>query len=150
LAAAARLNKVRSPFPEVLGPPDPATGERWSPGNELGHLDEALRFWTVQVRAVLAGATETGRGAAGYAERRQAIDAGRILPEQALRTQTAGAIQGLVGMLSTMKDSDLDREILHRGRAGDRRMELREFVEEFLVGHLEEHAQQLLALSSVD
>ena len=117
-------------------------------GNELGHLSEALPFWTLQVRAVLSGATETGRGAAGYAQRREAIEAGKVLPEQDLHSKTGGAIQGLLDLLSNLKDSDLEREILHRSRTGDRTMQLREFVEEFLIAHLEEHTQHLLALSS--
>jgi len=146
--ARTQMDRLPATGPGIVGAPDPQTGERWNGSNVLGHLAEALAFWTSQARAVLAGATETGRGKPGYARRRKGIDAGTFLSEPELRSRTAAAVDGVMDLLSGMEDSDLDREILYRARSGERKMRLKDFVEELLVAHLEQHMRQLSELSS--
>src|SRR5579875_1898517 len=81
------------------GPPDPETGERWNRGHVLGHLGDVLRFWPVQVRAVLAGAAWVGRGEDGYADRRRAIESGPERDERALREEIDAGIDDLLRLL---------------------------------------------------
>jgi hypothetical protein len=57
-----RVIQARTRFdaiPEIgvgeLGPRDPETGERWNRLHVLGHLAEALPFWTGEIRKGLAG-----------------------------------------------------------------------------------------------
>ena len=145
--AAARFDRLRLPAPGPLGSPDPETGERWSVRNVMGHMAEALPFWTDQVRQVLAGAEQTGRGEAGYVGRREGIEAKSKETEEQLRGRMSAAIDGVSRVLATLKDSDLDREFLHRSRTGDRRMRLGEFIDQLLVGHLEEHVEQISEIS---
>lgn len=143
LNVRSQLDGLRWGGSEELSPPDPETGERWRSANVLGHLYEALPFWTAQVHAVLEGAVETGRGASGYARRREGIETGNSVPTQELTSRVGGAVDGLLGLLAGMQDADLSREITHRARSGERKMRLGELIEELLVGHLEEHARQL-------
>jgi len=110
-------------------------------------MSEALPFWTDQVRQILAGVTETGRGDAGNVRRRQGIEAKSNDTGDQLRGRVSGAIQEVSDVLATLKDPDLDREFLHRARNGDRRMRLGQFIDELLVGHLEEHVKQISEIS---
>ena len=145
--AREALEAVPELGPGVLGPPDESTGERWDRTHVLGHLAEMLPFWTGQVRYVLAGADELGRGEPGYARRREGIDAGPQLGEEELRRRIRAGVQGLMALLDDLRDEDLDRRVRYRAQSGDREVELRFPVEELLVGHLEAHLRQLQELS---
>ena len=131
----------------VQGPPDEETGERWDRTNVLGHLAEALPFWTAQVRQLLAGANEFGRGEAGYASRRQAIDSGAAVGEEELRRRIRQGIADLNALLGELREEDLRRRVTYRALTGDREVELRYPLEELLVGHLQAHVRQLQELS---
>jgi hypothetical protein len=133
--------------PGEPGAPDESTGERWDRSNVLGHLAEMLPYWTSQIRAVIGGAGEVGRGEAGYARRRQGIDSGHVQTEEALRSEIDAGIEGLAQLLAQLREEDLDRPVLHRTRDGERTIELREVIEILLVGHLEEHLRQLQELT---
>ena len=89
--------------PGVPGPPDESTGERWDRTHVLGHLAEMLPFWTGQVREVLAGGDELGRGEPGYARRREGIDAGPQLGEEELRRRIGAGVQGLMALLDDLR-----------------------------------------------
>jgi hypothetical protein len=141
LAAAPLLG------PGEPGAPDESTGERWDRSNVLGHLAEMVPYWTSQVRAVIGGAGEVGRGEAGYARRRQGIDSGHVQTEAELRSEIDAGIEGLARLLSEMREEDLDRPVLYRSRDGERTIDLREVLEILLVGHLEEHLRQLQELT---
>jgi hypothetical protein len=150
-----RLRAVREAFAAIplLGPGEPgaldeSTGERWDRSNVLGHLAEMLPYWTSQIRAVIGGAGEVGRGEAGYARRRQGIDSGHVQTEEALRSEIDAGIEGLAQMLAQMREEDLDRPVLYRTRDGERGIDLREVLEILLVGHLEDHLRQLQELTA--
>jgi hypothetical protein len=129
------------------GPPDAQTGERWDRGNVLGHVAELVPFWTAQARSVLAGATEFGRGEAGYQQRRAGIESADRLTEAQLQEQIQDGIADLDAFLSELTDADLEREARYLARTGDRDMTLRIIVEDLLVGHVEAHARQLSELA---
>jgi DinB family protein len=147
---AAREAIAATPLlgPGEPGAPDESTGERWDRSNVLGHLAEMLPYWTSQMRAVIGGSGEVGRGEAGYARRRQGIDSGHVQTEEALRSEIDAGIEGLAGLLAEMREGDLDRPVLYKTRDGERTIELREVVETVLVGHLEEHLRQLQELTA--
>ena len=128
------------------GPADERTGERWDRGNVLGHVAEMLPFWTVQIRAVLDGASEMGRDAVGMAQRRMGIDSGREAGEDGLLTRIDEGMSGLQALLAEMQDADLDRPLRFRSADAQRDVDLRFTLEHMLVGHLEEHLGQLRAL----
>ena len=154
-SCSRRLGAVREALAAtpLLGPgepgaPDESTGERWDRSNVLGHLAEMLPYWTSQIRAVIGGAGEVGRGEAGYARRRQGIDSGHVETEEALRGEIDAGIEGLALLLAEMREEDLDRPVLYRTRDGERTIDLREVLEILLVGHLEEHLRQLQELTA--
>jgi DinB superfamily len=129
------------------GPPDEKTGERWDRANVLGHLAEMLPYWTSQVRAVIGGAGEIGRGEAGYARRREGIDSGSALGEEELRARIDAGIDALLTLFAQMREEDLDRPVSYRSRTGEQQTDLRFVVEELLVGHTEAHLRQLQELT---
>jgi hypothetical protein len=146
-AAQEALEAVPVLEADVLGPPDEETGERWDRANVLGHLAEMLPFWTGQVREVLAGGTEMGRGEAGYARRREGIDSAGGIGEEELRHRVGEGIAGLRALLADLRDEDLERPLVYRAQSGERDVDLRFPVEQLLVGHLEAHVRQLQELS---
>src|SRR5919199_6045813 len=119
-AAREALEAVPELGPGVPGPPDESTGERWDRTHVLGHVAEMLPFWTDQVRNLLSGATEFGRGEPGYARRREGIDAGPRLGEEELRRQIGQGLAGLQALLDDLRDEDLDRQVRYRAQSGDR------------------------------
>jgi hypothetical protein len=131
-----------------LGPLDERTGERWDRGNVLGHVAELLPFWTGQIRAVLGGASEEiGRDAVGTAQRRMGIDAGREAGEDGLLERIDAGMAGVLALLDDLREADLDRAVTYRplGREPEAAT-LRSQLEDLLVGHVEEHLQQVRAL----
>jgi DinB family protein len=145
--AASWLSGLDLPALDALGSPDPETGERWSVRNVMGHLSEALPFWANQVRQVLAGATETGRGDADYVRRREGVEAHSSETGERLRARVSGAIGEVSSVLATLSDADLRREVLHRARSAEHPTQLGDLIERMLVGHLEEHVKQIAAIS---
>jgi hypothetical protein len=142
LAARDRLRTL-PPAPAVPGPVDPETGEAWDRLNVLGHLAEVLPFWTAQLRGALRG-EKFGRDEAGRQRRREGIDAGAKRTEAALRLQIDRGCGRLLGLLERLEDADLGRPLeTVRGE----RQTVREAMEQVLVGHLEEHVEQLRSLS---
>ncbi|HLH70778.1 MAG TPA: DinB family protein [Candidatus Dormibacteraeota bacterium] len=129
------------------GPPDPETGERWNRGHVLGHLGDVLRFWPVQVRAVLAGAAWVGRGEDGYADRRRAIESGPERDERALREEIDAGIDDLLRLLEEASSADLGRLVEHRRARETRSKTVGGIIEQVLVAHLESHVRQLEELS---
>jgi hypothetical protein len=126
------------------GEPDAETGERWDRLNVLGHLAEMLPFWLEQVNGVLEGATEVGRGEHGYKSRRRGVQAEEA--EQILRQRIDNHAVALLHLLERLTPEELERKILYRRREGDSRLELGALVDRLLVGHLQEHVEQLQQL----
>ena len=145
--ARERLRSIPTVGAGRLGDPDPKTGERWDRLNTLGHLAEILPFWSAQVQEVLDGAEQVGRGEDGYAQRKQGIEGGARLGEAECRLRIDSGLNQLMGLLAQMKPADLERKVVYRTRAGSEEGTLRTILETLLVGHLEEHVQQLAELS---
>jgi hypothetical protein len=146
-AARDRLRAIPATGRGEYGAPDPETGERWNRGNVLGHLAEMLAFWTDQSRAAVGGQTAVGRGEPGYARRREGIERGDVVEEAALRASIEGSLGDLDRLLSEMRPDALGIALVYRRKDGDRDLTLGEFIDQFLVGHLEEHLVQLEELT---
>lgn len=143
MEARARLQALPEAGAGVLGPPDPATGERWDRGNVLGHMANILPFWTGQVEGVLTGGTWVGRGKTGYVQRKEAIEAGRHRRESELRAEIERGIAGLLALLERIEPDDLARTVEHRRAAEARIKTLEQVLDDTLVRHLEAHVRQL-------
>ncbi len=142
--AAAREQLRAAPLstsPE-LGPPDPQTGERWDRLNVLGHTAEMLPYWSNQLAATMASGAPFGR-APGSAQRVEGIESGRLIGEPQLRVRIEAGTEVLLAFLASLKEGDLDREVVHIALGP---MPLNVVLERYLVGHFEEHCKQLAEL----
>ena len=129
------------------GPADPKTGESWHRGNVLGHVAEMLPFWTAQLELASKGAGEVGRDESGYEMRREGVHRGDAANEAELRLEVDTGITGVLALLDGLPAEDLEREVLFHGRDGDRRARIHELIDFLVVGHFEEHVDQVAALS---
>lgn len=135
--------------PPGLTAPDSPSGEQWDAGQVWAHLTEFCPYWVDQARIVLAASgddtPEFGRTktdplrVATIAERRG------MGPRQALPTVLERTAEVRALLLEIGADG-WDRRGLHPTRGS---MSIDDILEEFLVGHLEQHVDQLDSLSGV-
>jgi DinB superfamily len=146
--AAARADLARTPVSEHrgAGPVDPATGESWHRGNVLGHVSEMLDYWTAQIRRANEGSGTVGRDQEGAAQRRLGIDHGNAAAENELKRTVDEKIGRVLVMLAAMTPDDLERTVVFHNREGKREARVGELVQMLVVGHLEEHVEQLSGL----
>jgi hypothetical protein len=130
------------------GPIDPSTGESWHRGNVLGHVNEMLPYWTSQLHRAKVGSGKVGRDQEGAAHRRQGIEHGDAASEEQLRLAVDEGIEGVVELLALMTPDDLDRVVVFHTRDGDRDARVGELLQTLIVGHLEDHLDQLAGLDS--
>ncbi len=134
-AAASRPNARTSP--------DPSSGERWEAGQVWAHLAEFVPYWIEQAQRLIAsyddepvpfGRTKTD------AARVAAIERDRTQPVSVLWADSHTDIEHLRNFLQRL-DADAWRVRGLHPTLGV--MDLDRIVGEFLVGHLEQHAEQL-------
>lgn len=149
-AVEARLAALAShePQPGALSDADPGTGERWDRGQVWAHLAEFIPYWIGQTRPILGGhasgeAVPFGRTKSDP-ERIGAIERDR---HEAVSTLWASTRED-IALLRTFLSGLLPDQWLDVGRHPTRGpMPFSDIAEEFLVGHLEQHADQLEGLS---
>ncbi|MGH7721969.1 MAG: DinB family protein [Candidatus Dormibacteria bacterium] len=134
---------AREAPPGVLTSPDPPSGERWEAGQVRAHLAEFVPYWLGELALVvergMAEPAPFGRTKSDPA-RIAAIERDRRADRLALWTRIAADIAGLRAFLLGLDAGAWEA----RGRhptLGE--MDLTRIVDEFLVGHLEQHALQL-------
>jgi hypothetical protein len=144
LAAAAAIE----PTPGALTDADPTSGERWDRGQVWAHLAEFIPYWIEQTRPVIPGQPSGAPMRFGRTrndpERIGAIERDRREPVTELWTATREHIALLRIFLAELSPEQWDAVGLHPTRGP---MSVSEITEEFLVGHLEQHADQLEGLS---
>jgi hypothetical protein len=145
LAAAA----AAEPKPGALTGADPESGERWDRGQVWAHVSEFIPYWIAQAGSVLRGQASGapvpfGR-THGDPERIGAIERDRREPVPVLWADTRVGIAGLRAFLGGMQPAQWETRGLHPTRGA---ITVDELVERFLVGHLEEHADQLEGMST--
>jgi hypothetical protein len=134
------------PIGAGLTDPEPGSGERWEAGQVWAHLAEFIPYWVEQARIVLAdpqdgapfGRTKADEG------RIAAIQRDRAVPIPELHARLDGHLVLLRDFLGGLAGSEWQRRGTHPTLGP---MGMEEIVERFLVGHLEEHAEQLEGLS---
>jgi hypothetical protein len=145
LAAAAA---AESP-PGSLTGADADTGERWERGQVWAHLSEFIPYWIAQAGPVLSNEnagepTPFGRTKRDP-ERIGAIERNRNEPVPVLWDDTRADIAELRAFLGTMTPEQWTIKGRHPTKGTTT---VDELVQEFLVGHLEEHADQLEGLTA--
>lgn len=143
-AVEERLERrAANPLPSGLTRPDEDTGERWEAAQVWGHMAEFVGYWHEQFDAVIGryagepvpfGRTKRDPG------RLAAIEVGRREPIVALvaraRESLAAYRRRLAEMTAPEWNAVGDHETLGP-------MDMESMVERFVVGHLEEHLDQL-------
>jgi hypothetical protein len=144
--AEERLRRLAERESAGLTDPDEPGGERWDSGQVWSHLAEFIPFWVAQAeRLVHSTATEPppfGRTKTSP-DRIAAIERGRHLPRDQLLQAVLEDISDLRFFIDDLSLSSWEIRGRHE-RLGV--MSMQRIVEEFLVGHIEEHAAQLEAL----
>ena len=131
-----------------LTEPDGQTGERWEAGQVWAHILEFIPYWIAQadlVRGAAPGETRTFGRTKADPDRLRAVEAGLAgLPSNAVEGLAKEA-EALREWLAALTDADWGRSGRHPtlGEMGMHRI-----VDEFLVGHLEEHERQLTSTES--
>lgn len=150
-AVEARLADLASkePTPGALTDADPGSGERWDRGQVWAHLAEFIPYWIEQTRPILRGQPSGEPVPFGRTksdpERIGAIERDR---HEAVSTLWASTRED-IAILRTFLSGLLPEHWLDVGRHPTRGpMPVSEIIEEFLVGHLEQHADQLEALTA--
>jgi hypothetical protein len=148
--AEQRLTMVAAtdPPPAGLTAPDQPSGERWDWGQVWAHVAEFVPYWVGQVRAIVAS---DGPGPVAFG--RTKADSGRIEAIERDRTMATGELMARVSehlaelrQLSRALGDDDWTVLARHPTLGEMRVE--EIFEEFVVGHLEEHADQLEDLAA--
>jgi hypothetical protein len=149
-AVGERLRTLaRAPVPAGLTAADVPSGERWDWGQVWAHLAEFVPYWMGQVRMALDveedapvpfGRVKSDPG------RVAAIERDRHRPVAELMERLEGQLQELEDMIGSLSPEEWDRRVAH-STLGD--MDMHSAFDEFLVGHLEQHADQLDGLTRV-
>ena len=149
-AVEARLSaaSMNEPMPGEITDADPESGERWDRGQVWAHLSEFIPYWIDQARPVLRGQASGEPVPFGRTksdpERIGAIERNRREAVFVLWADTSAGIAELRGFLTSMEPDQWDVLGLHPTRGA---MTVNELVERYLIGHLEEHADQLEAMT---
>jgi hypothetical protein len=143
LAAAAHDEPRRGALTDA----DPRSGERWDRGQVWAHLAEFIPYWIEQAGPVISNQTSEpvrfGRTQADP-ERIGAIERDRREPVDALWVATREDIALLRTFLSGLSPDQWLAVGVHLSLGP---MSISDITEEFLVGHLEQHADQLEGLN---
>jgi hypothetical protein len=148
-AAAARLEGLAGePAPDGMTDPDEPSGERWEWGQVWAHLAEFPGYWMDCVRDVLeadpAGDPRPFGRTKADPDRVAAIERDRSTPVPELMASLREELVGLGALLGSMTKEDWARRVEHSTLGT---MDMTRAFEEFLVGHLEDHAAQLESLA---
>jgi hypothetical protein len=150
-AVEARLSAAAAagPHPDALTDADPMSGERWDGGQVWAHLAEVIPYWIRQAGPVIDGQPSGAPVPFGRTksdpERIGAIERDRHEAVSSLWASTDDDIALLRTFLSALEPDQWLAVGMHPTRGP---MTVTEITEEFLVGHLEQHADQLESLST--
>ena len=147
--AEGRMAAQAEDPPPGLTDADPATGEQWDAGQAWAHVAEFVPYWRGELEKVVDGMGRSepvpfGRTSADPV-RRGAIESGRHEPPRDQMRRLSQALAGLRTDLVSLRPEQWSARGLHQ-RLGE--MTVAQIVERFIVGHLEEHAEQLEKLAA--
>ncbi len=139
-AVEPRLAGMARPLTGLTSP-DPVTADQWEAGQVWGHLSEFVDFWIAQFETVIAGDGPVPFGRPPDDTRRpESLEKGKQTPPEESWATLQRDLVRLREFLTALDDRALGAVGVHP-RLGEMRMP--SMVDQFLVGHLEEHADQL-------
>ena len=145
-AVEARLGDVAMPA-AGLTDADPATGEQWEAGQVWGHIAEFIQFWVEQAGDVIDayqgepvpfGRTRTDAG------RLAGIEQGHRVAIDVLWDDVQADLGDLRSFLHALPDDWQNAVGLHPTLGS---MPVEHIIGQFVIDHLEEHADQLEGLA---
>jgi hypothetical protein len=142
-AAAERIRRIGPEFAGLTGA-DPQTGEQWDRGQVLSHVAEMLPYWVGQAMHVVS----SGGGGVGFGRtkatpsRLQRIESGRHEDVPALLARIDAGVTDARKLIERLSDDELRMTGTHP-TLGE--MSVAQLLDEFVVDHMEEHAEQLAA-----
>jgi hypothetical protein len=141
-AAASRVRERAGHFEGQRTAPDPPTGEQWDRGQVLSHIAEFLPYWVDELELVIAaGGQGHGFGRTKQTPSRLArIEAGRHNPADRLLGEMDAGVERAAGFINRLQDAQWDLEGTHPTLG---KMSVAQAVDEFIVGHLQQHADQM-------
>lgn len=137
-----------APLPTALSEPDPGAEERWEAGQVWAHLAEFPRYWLSEAERVIArltpepvafGRVKTDPG------RLEAIERERHTDPAALLDRVRGQLAEVTDAVRSWTPEAWARRGAHPVRG---EMTVERIVTVFIADHLEEHADQLDAMTS--
>ena len=143
----ARLRQhADEPAHAGLTEPDPGSDERWDAAQVWGHLGEFGHYWLIELDRVLEGEPDQPFGRTKTDEaRRAAVAAG---PARSVEEHLSSALRALDRLRARLSELTID----DWAKAGTHptlgRMTIVDQLQHFLVGHYEEHLDQLDELAA--
>ena len=135
-----------APVPEGLTDPDPVAEERWEAGQVWAHLAEFPGYWLGEAERIIGQPTfqpvPFGRVKTDAA-RVEAIERDRHTDPAALLERVRASVAAVA---DAVRSWDADTWQLRGAHPTRGEMSVQALVEEFIVKHLEEHADQLDSL----
>ena len=139
--------RADAPPPSGLTDPEPDTNERWEAGQVWAHLAEFPPYWLREARQVVAAGASREPVPFGRvktdAARIDAIERERHTDPAALLARVRGSLAEVTDAARGFSDAEWAARGLHPTRG---EMSVQTIFERFIVGHLEEHADQLESL----
>jgi hypothetical protein len=147
----ARLAALsRMPYPPGLGDPDPGAEERWDAARVWAHMFEFVGYWTGQAGQIVAAESAGEPPPFGRLKddpvRVGAVERDRLMAREKLWAGVHDGIEEARAFFSRLTPGQLDRVAAHPVR-GPKTVHF--IFEEFIVKHLEEHADQLDRLAAL-
>jgi hypothetical protein len=147
--AEARLAGVSQvPFPTGQTDPDPGAEETWDAAQVWAHIAEFMTYWTDQARDLISapvGSTPNFGRVKTDPGRIDAIARDRTLPREKLWEKVHDGIEASRAWFSGLSSDQLARSGVHPTRGT---VDVAFILEQFVVKHLEEHADQLDKLAT--
>jgi hypothetical protein len=148
-AIEARLtDAAERDTPPGLTEPDPGDDERWEAAQVWAHMAEFVPYWQEQIQSVVAGydgdPVPFGRVKSDPA-RVAAIEVGRGEPISELANRVRAGLAELKRYLDGLSAPEWAARGDHQTRG---EMDVEAMAQHFLVGHLEEHLDQLDRLAA--
>jgi hypothetical protein len=148
-AVEERLSRLTEAAPGTgLTDPDEATGERWDWGQVWAHVAEFPAYWIREIRRVMADPRPQaepprfGR-VKSDPERVGAIERDRGVPAHELMNRVRPQLREVRGLIDELASGGEGLKVAHPTLG---LMDMERVLDEFLVGHLEAHADQLDSL----
>jgi hypothetical protein len=135
-----------APLPGGLTDPDPGAEERWEAGQVWAHLAEFPAYWLGEAERVIGqptsepvpfGRVKTDAARVGAIERDRHTDPAALLER---------VRESVAAVADAARSWDADTWQLRGAHPSRGEMSVQSLVEEFIVKHLEEHADQLDSL----